>query len=169
MPVYKAPVDDVLFLLNDVFHIERYANLPGFADASPDLVEAVLGEAAKFCEDVLVPLNRVGDTEGCRRNPDGSVTTPAGFKDAFHQLVEGGWIGISVPAEFGGQGLPIALTQTVNEFLASANMAFAMYPGLTQGPISALPAHGTGEGRPLYLPKMVSGKWPGTITLPEPQ
>jgi len=169
MPVYKAPVDDVLFLLNDVFHIERYANLPGFADASPDLVEAVLGEAAKFCEDVLVPLNRVGDTQGCRRNPDGGVTTPAGFKDAFHQLVEGGWIGISVPGEFGGQGLPSVLTQTVNEFLASANMAFAMYPGLTQGAISAIYAHGTAELKALYLPKMVSGEWTGTMNLTEPQ
>ena len=126
MPVYKAPVDDVLFMLNDVFHIERYANLPGFADASPDLVAAILSESAKFCEDVLAPLNRVGDAQGCRRNDDGSVTTPDGFKEAFHQLVEGDWIGISVPGEFGGQGLPIALTQTINEFLASANMAFAM-------------------------------------------
>jgi alkylation response protein AidB-like acyl-CoA dehydrogenase len=159
----------VLFLLNDVFHIDRYANLPGFADASPDVVEAVLGEAAKFCEHVLVPLNRVGDTQGCRRNPDGSVSTPAGFKEAFHQLVAGGWIGISVPSEFGGQGLPIALTQSVNEFLASANMAFAMYPGLTQGAISALYAHGTAELKTLYLPKMVSGEWTGTMNLTEPQ
>src|SRR5690349_24288842 len=169
MPVYQAPVDDVLFLLNDVFHVERYANLPGFADASPDLVEAVLGEAAKFCENVLTPLNRVGDTQGCRRNDDGSVTTPAGFREAFHQLVEGGWIGISVPSEFGGQGLPGALTQTVNEFLASANMAFAMYPGLTQGAIAALYAHGTADVKALYLPKMVSGEWTGTMNLTEPQ
>src|SRR5499427_8813215 len=169
MPVYKAPVDDVLFLLNDVFHIERYANLPGFADASPDLIEAVLGEAAKFCENVLLPLNRVGDTQGCRRNDDGSVTTPAGFGDAFRQLVDGGWIGISVPAEFGGQGLPIALTQSVNEFLASANMAFAMYPGLTQGAISAIYAHGTPDLKALYLPKMVAGEWTGTMNLTEPQ
>src|SRR5215470_10962570 len=99
MAVYRAPVDDVLFLLNDVFHIERYANLPGFADASPDVVEAVLGEAAKFCEDVLTPLNRVGDTQGCRRRDDGGVTTPDGFKDAFAKLAEGGWIGISVPSQ----------------------------------------------------------------------
>ena len=107
MPSYKAPVDDVQFLLNDVFHIDRYANLPGFADASPDVVEAILGEAAKFCEQVLTPLNRVGDKEGCKRHSDGSVTTPTGFKDAFKQIVEGGWIGISAPAEFGGQGLPM--------------------------------------------------------------
>ena len=93
MPTYKAPVEDVQFLLNDVFHIERYANLPGFADASPDVVEAILGEAGKFCEEVLTPLNRVGDIEGCKRHADGSVTTPTGFKEAFKQYAEGGWIG----------------------------------------------------------------------------
>ncbi len=169
MPVYKAPVEDVLFLLNDVFHIERNANLPGFADASPDVIEAVLGEAAKFCEDVLLPLNRVGDTQGCRRADDGSVTTPAGFNEAFHRLVEGGWIGISVPPEFGGQGLPVALTQAVNEFLGSANMAFAMYPALTQGAIAALHAHATPDLKALYLPKLVAGEWTGTMNLTEPQ
>ena len=110
MPTYKAPVDDALFLLNDVFHLDRYGNLPGFADASPDVVEAVLREAAKFSEEVLTPLNRVGDKEGCKRDADGSVTTPTGFKDAYKQIVEGGWIGISVPPEFGGQGLPATLT-----------------------------------------------------------
>ena len=129
MPSYKAPVEDAQFLLNDVFHVERYANLPGFSDASPDVVEAVLGEAAKFCEHVLTPLNRAGDKEGCKRSADGSVTTPAGFKDAFKQLVEGGWIGISSPPEFGGQGLPMIMTQLVNEFLCSANLAFSMYSG----------------------------------------
>src|SRR5215470_4073997 len=136
MPIYKAPVEDALFLLNDVFHIERFANLPGFADASPDVVKAILSEVGKFCENVLTPLNRVGDKQGCRRNADGSVTTPDGFKEAYRRLVEGGWIGISVPPEFGGLGLPIALTQTVNEFMTSANVAFAMYPALTQGAIA---------------------------------
>ena len=97
MPIYKAPVDDALFLLNDVFHLDHYGNLPGFSDASPDVVEAVLREAAKFSEEVLTPLNRVGDKEGCKRAADGSVTTPKGFKDAYKQIVEGGWIGISVP------------------------------------------------------------------------
>ena len=168
MPSYKAPVDDVQFLLNDVFHIDRYANLPGFADASPDVVEAILGEAAKFCEQVLTPLNRVGDKEGCKRAADGSVTTPTGFKDAFKQIVEGGWIGISAPAEFGGQGLPMVMTQIVNEFLCSANMAFAMYPGLTQGAIAALIAHGSAEQKAAYLPKMIAGEWTGTMNLTEP-
>ena len=168
MPTYKAPVDDALFLLNDVFHLDRYGNLPGFADASPDIVEAVLREAAKFAEEVLTPLNRVGDKEGCTRHGDGSVTTPTGFKDAYKQVAEGGWVGISVPAEYGGQGLPATLTEVVNEFLCSANMAFAMYPGLTQGAIAALLAHASPELKQKYLPKMVAGTWTGTMNLTEP-
>jgi hypothetical protein len=168
MPTYKAPVDDALFLLNDVFQLDRYGNLPGFADASPDVVEAVLREAAKFSEQVLTPLNRVGDREGCTRHTDGTVSTPTGFKDAYKQLVEGGWIGISVPAEFGGQGLPATLTEVVNEFLFSANLAFSMYPGLTQGAIAALLAHGSPELKAKYLPKMVTGEWTGTMNLTEP-
>jgi acyl-CoA dehydrogenase len=168
MPTYKAPVEDALFLLNDVFHIERYGNLPGFADATPDLIEAVLREAAKLSEDVLTPLNRVGDTEGCTRHPDGTVSTPTGFKDAFRQLADGGWIGISVPEEFGGQGLPATMTTTVNEFLCSGNMAFAMYPGLTQGAIAAMLVHASQELKERYLPNMVSGAWTGTMNLTEP-
>ena len=168
MPTYKAPVEDAQFLLNDVFHVERYSNLPGFADAPPDLIEAVLGEAGKLSEQVLQPLNRVGDKEGCKRAADGSVTTPTGFKDAFKQIVEGGWIGISAPPEFGGQGLPMLITQLVNEFLCSANMAFAMYPGLTQGAIAALIAHGSPELKAAYLPKMIAGEWTGTMNLTEP-
>src|SRR5262247_805396 len=168
MPIYKAPVDDALFLLNDVFHLDHYGNLPGFSDASPDVVEAVLREAAKFSEEVLTPLNRVGDKEGCKRAGDGSVSTPTGFKDAYKQIVEGGWIGISVPPDFGGQGLPAALTEIVNEFFCSANMAFAMYPGLTQGAIAALLAHASDEIKRKYLPKMVEGVWTGTMNLTEP-
>ncbi|MFZ1949873.1 MAG: acyl-CoA dehydrogenase C-terminal domain-containing protein [Pseudolabrys sp.] len=168
MPIYKAPVDDALFLLNDVFHIEHYGNLPGFSDASPDVVEAVLREAAKFSEEVLTPLNRVGDKEGCKRAADGSVTTPKGFKGAYKQIVEGGWIGISVPADFGGQGLPATITVMVNEFFCSANMAFAMYPGLTQGAIAALLVHASDALKAKYLPKMVEGAWTGTMNLTEP-
>jgi len=168
MPTYKAPVDDALFLLNDVFHLERYGNLPGFAEASPDTVEAILREAAKFTEEVLTPLNRIGDKQGCTRHPDASVTTPDGFKDAYRQLVEGGWIGISAPEEFGGQGLPGTMTVLVNEFLCSANMAFAMYPGLTQGAIAALITHASQELKEKYVPKMVEGSWTGTMNLTEP-
>jgi alkylation response protein AidB-like acyl-CoA dehydrogenase len=167
MPSYKAPVDDALFLLNDVFHLERYGNLPGFADASSDTVEAILREAAKFSEEVLTPLNRVGDKEGCKRDAEGHVATPTGFKEAYKQIVEGGWIGISVPDTYGGQGLPATLTVAVNEFLCSANMAFAMYPGLTQGAIAALLVHASEELKAKYLPKMVEGVWTGTMNLTE--
>jgi len=167
MATYKAPVDDALFLLHEVFHLDRYGNLPGFGDATPDVVEAVLREAGKFSEEVLTPLNRLGDEEGCTRHPDGSVTTPKGFKEALKQMVEGGWIGISVPPEFGGQGLPTILTQLVNEFLCSANLSFAMYPGLTQGAIAALLVHGSPEIKAKYLPKLVEGVWTGTMNLTE--
>jgi acyl-CoA dehydrogenase len=169
MPAYRAPVEEVMFLLNHVFRIDRYANLPRFSDASPDVIEAILGEAAKFCEQVLAPLNRSGDRQGCRRRDDGSVTTPKGFREAFAQLVEGGWIGISAPAEYGGAGLPAVLTEIVNEFLCSANMAFAMYPGLTQGAIAAIHAHGSAAQKSLYLPHMIAGRWTGTMNLTEPQ
>jgi acyl-CoA dehydrogenase len=169
MPVYRAPVDEMSFLLSDVFHLNRYNNLPGFAEATPDVVEAVLAEAAKFSEEALAPLNRVGDREGCRRNADGSVTTPSGFKDAYKRLADGGWIGIAAPSEFGGQGLPIVLAQAINEFFCSANMAFGMYAALTQGAAAALLAHGAAEQKIAYLPKLVSGQWAGTMNLTEPQ
>ncbi|MGO8923100.1 MAG: acyl-CoA dehydrogenase C-terminal domain-containing protein [Xanthobacteraceae bacterium] len=169
MPVYKAPVDEVTFLLRDVFRLDRYNNLPGFAEATPDVVEAVLVEAAKFSEAVLMPLNRVGDKEGCRRNADGSVTTPSGFKDAYKKLAEGGWVGVSAPAEFGGQGLPIVINQAVSEFFSSANMAFGMYAALTEGAAAAITVHGSPEQKNLYLPKLTSGQWAGTMNLTEPQ
>jgi hypothetical protein len=169
MPTYKAPVDEVMFLLKDVFHVERYNNLPGFAETTPDVIEAVLSEAAKFCEDVLAPLNRVGDKEGCRRHADGSVTTPPGFKDAYWKLVAGGWAGASAPAEYGGQGLPTVLTQAVREFLYSSNMAFAMYSSLALGAVAAIYAHGSAEQKARYLPKLISGEWAGTMNLTEPQ
>ena len=168
MPTYKAPTEDVQFLLNDVFHIERYDNLPGFADAPPDLVAAIVTEAAKFSEEVLAPLNRVGDLEGCTRHPDGRVTTPTGFKDAYKKLCDGGWIGISAPVEYGGQGLPATMTTVVNEFLISANMAFAMYSGLVQGAVAAMVAHANDDLKKTYLPKMISGEWAGTMNLTEP-
>jgi alkylation response protein AidB-like acyl-CoA dehydrogenase len=168
MTVYKAPVEDMSFLLNDVFQIDKYNNLPGFSDATADVREAILEEAAKFSEQVLQPLNSVGDIEGCTRHEDGRVTTPTGFKDAFKQLGEGGWLGLSAPEEFGGQGLPTTLAQSVNEFMISSNMAFSMYPGLTQGAMAALLVHGTPDQKTTYVPNMVSGKWSGTMNLTEP-
>ena len=169
MPIYKAPLEDVTFLLNDVFQIDRYDNLPGFSDASADVREAVLSEAAKLAEEVLQPLNRVGDLEGCVRHDDGSVTTPKGFKEAYKQVAEGGWLGLSAPAEYGGQGLPVTLSQAVNEFQCSANMAFSMYGGLTMGATAALMVHGKPEQKKMFVPKMVAGEWTGTMNLTEPQ
>jgi alkylation response protein AidB-like acyl-CoA dehydrogenase len=167
MTIYKAPVEESLFLLNDVFHIDRYANLPVFADVSPDIVEATLAEAAKLCEQVIAPLNRIGDEQGCTRHVDGSVTTPKGFKEAFQQLTDGGWVGISCPAEYGGQELPGVIGNVVSEFLGSANLSFWMYDGLTQGAIDALIHHGSAEQKSTYLPNMVAGKWTGTMNLTE--
>ncbi|PPD43371.1 MAG: acyl-CoA dehydrogenase [Methylocystis sp.] len=169
MPSYRAPVDDTLFLLNDVLKFQRFNNLKGFADVSPDVMAQVLTEAGKLCEEVLSPLNQSGDANGCKRNPDASVTAPPGFKPAYKAYAEGGWISLPVPEEYGGQGLPYTLSMPMNEFASSANMAFAMYPGLTQGALAALLTHGSEEQKQLYVPKMAEGRWTGTMNLTEPQ
>ncbi len=169
MPTYKAPLDNVLFLLNDVLGYPRHANLRGFADAPPETVAQILAEGARFAETVLTPLNRTGDSEGCRRNDDGSVSTPSGFREAFRRYAEGGWIGLAGDPAYGGQGLPFVLAAAMNEFVTSANMAFGMYPGLTQGAIAALTLHGSEAQKRLYLPKLMSGEWTGTMNLTEPQ
>jgi alkylation response protein AidB-like acyl-CoA dehydrogenase len=168
MPVYSAPVQDTLFALKDVLGYERHLNLPGFADAPADVVEAILGEGARLAEGVLQPLNRTGDIEGCTRADDGSVRTPAGFADAYRRYCEGGWLGLAVPAEAGGQGLPYTLHTAVGEYFSAANMSLMMYPGLTHGAIAALIAHGTDEQKAAWLPKMVDGRWTGTMNLTEP-
>ena len=167
MPSYKAPVEDVLFLLRDVFPIQRYNNLPGFAEVTPDLIEAILSEAAKLCEETLLPLNQAGDRAGCVRDRNGSVATPRGFMEAYRAFVEGGWVGLSADTDYGGQGLPYTLAVIVNEFASSANMAFAMYPGLSQGALAALLTHGTDAQKKMFVPKLISGDWSGTMNLTE--
>ena len=169
MPKYTAPTRDTRFLVNELLDLASYGNLPGFEMASPDVTDAVITEGGKFCAEVLAPINQSGDQEGCTRHEDGSVTTPKGFKEAFNQFREAGWGTLAQPEEFGGQGLPHVLGFVMEEFISSANQAFGMYPGLTNGAISALIAKGTQEQKEMYLPKMVSGEWTGTMNLTEPQ
>jgi alkylation response protein AidB-like acyl-CoA dehydrogenase len=169
MPVYKAPTGDARFLINEVLRLQDYAALPGFAGATPDMVEAVVEEAGKFCSEVLAPINLAGDQEGCTRHPDGSVSAPSVYKPAFAQFREAGWSTLSVPEEFGGQGLPHVLGMLMEEFMSSANQAFGMYPGLTAGAISAILAKGSPEQKAKYVPKMVTCEWLGTMNLTEPQ
>ena len=169
MPVYDAPTRDMQFLLHDCFDLQKYSNLPGFSDASPDVIDAFLEESGKWHRDVLTPLNRTGDLEGCTRNDDGSVTTPSGFKDAYDQFCESGFATIAMDPDYGGQGLPLALQYAVSEMTSSANQAFAMYPGLTGGAWRAIYQNGSDEQKQDYLPKMTSGEWSGTMNLTEPQ
>ncbi len=166
MPTYKAPIKDVEFLLNDVLKVERFSKLGSFAEATPDLVSAILEEAGKFTQEVMQPLNQSGDAQGCTYD-NGAVTTPDGFKQAYRQFVENGWGGLSADPDYGGQGLPQVIGAIVNEFASSANMAFAMYPGLTHGAYKAISKHGTDEQKATYLPKLVSGEWSGTMNLTE--
>ncbi|MEX0645576.1 MAG: acyl-CoA dehydrogenase family protein, partial [Parvularculaceae bacterium] len=167
MTSYAAPLKDMQFLLHDVFEISKYSNLPGFADASRDVVDAILEEGGKFAANVLHPLNHSGDREGCKRHSDGSVTTPKGFKEAYDVYRDGGWQGLSADPEYGGQGLPYVLAMAVSEMVSAANMAFGMYPGLARGAADAIYAHGTEEQKRAYLPKLIAGEWAGTMNLTE--
>ena len=169
MPFYQAPTRDTRFVINEVLKLESYGNLPGFENASAEMVDTVVTEFGKFASEVLAPLNLSGDVEGCTRHPDGSVTTPAGFKAAFDQYRESGWGTLASPEEFGGQGLPHVLGFMSEEYIATANQGFGMYPGLTNGAISAIIAKGSPELKAKYLPKMVSNEWLGTMNLTEPQ
>jgi hypothetical protein len=166
---YQPPVREHLFLLKEVLEIETLANLPGFSDAPMDLIEQILEEAGRFCAEVLAPLNAVGDKQGCVWRPDGTVTTPPGFKEAYRQLVDGGWPALGAEPAYGGQGLPAVVNLAFNEMSSSANMAFSMYPGLTHGAYSAILAGGSDAQKDLYLPRLATGEWGGTMNLTEPQ
>jgi len=168
MPTYTPPVADTRFVLDKVLGLHAYANLPRFAAATPDMVDAILEEGGRLCAEQFFPLNQSGDAEGCTRHEDGSVTTPTGFREAYRQLAEGGWIGLGAPEAYGGQGLPHVLSVAFEEYLISSNIAFAMYPGLTQGAIAAILVAGSEEQKALYLPRMVAGDWAGTMNLTEP-
>ena len=165
---YRAPLRDQMFVLKDVLGLDSYAALPAFADASSDTVEQILEEAAKFCEGVLEPLNKVGDKEGCTWSPQG-VKTPTGFPDAYRQMVDAGWLSLGGSQDYGGQGLPSVVQTAFAETVSSANMAFGMYFGLAHGAYSAILAGGSQAQKDLYLPRLVSGEWGGTMNLTEPQ
>ena len=170
MPSYKAPLEDVSFLLNDVFQIDRYNNLPGFSDASADVREAILAEAAKLSEEVLQPLNRVGDLEGCTRHDDGRVTTPKGFKEAFRQVAEGGWLGLSCAGGIwraGPAGHAVANRRRIPD--VGQHGVFDVWRASRMGATAALMVHGKPEQKKMFVPKMVAGQWTGTMNLTEPQ
>jgi len=164
---YRPPLKDYGFLFRDVLKLEDHADLPGFADAPLDLIEQIVEAAGDFTANVLAPLNGVGDKTGCKL-ADGAVTTPPGFKAAYEQLVEGGWPALSVDPEWGGQGLPHVVNIAFMEMSSTANMAFSMYPGLTRGALAALEFGASDEIKKLYLPKMATGEWAGTMNLTEP-
>ena len=166
MPVYNAPTKDTQFILHDVLKVSEAAT-PGYSELERDFTGAILEEAGKISSEVLHPLNVVGDTEGCRLE-NGIVYTPTGFKDAFEQVKEGGWTGLDMPEQYGGQNMPYVLGTAVGELFSSANQAFVMYQGLTHGAASAILAHGTDAQKDTYLPKMVSCEWTGTMNLTEP-
>ena len=168
MPSYNAPLRDIKFVMQEMLNVESLTEYENFAEADMDTLDAILEQSAKFSSEVLAPLNVVGDQEGCIRNDDGSVKTPTGFKDAYHQVVETGMMGLSESPDYGGMGMPSIWSTATGEMQSSANMAFAMYPGLTGGAAKAIKIGGSEEQKNTYLPKMTTGEWTGTMNLTEP-
>ncbi|MDE2029390.1 MAG: acyl-CoA dehydrogenase C-terminal domain-containing protein [Alphaproteobacteria bacterium] len=168
MPSYKAPLEDIRFILNEVIDAPALAALPGYEEATADNIDTIVEAAAQIAEELLFPLNQSGDKEGCAFD-NGNVKTPAGFKDAYQTFREGGWTGLSCKTEYGGQGLPILLNCVLDEIFSSANMSFGMYPGLSHGAYNAIEKHASDEFKKTYLPKLTDGTWTGTMCLTEPQ
>jgi 3-(methylthio)propanoyl-CoA dehydrogenase len=168
MSDYRAPVKDMRFVMDEIVGLDEIARLPGYEEATPDMADAILEEAAKFTGGVLAPLNRIGDTQGCKLGAAG-VTTPDGWKDAYQAFCDSGWNGLAMPVDFGGQGLPETFGIAVKEMTASANMAFSLCPMLTGGAIQALLTCASDELKAIYLEKMITGEWTGTMNLTEPQ
>jgi alkylation response protein AidB-like acyl-CoA dehydrogenase len=166
MPAYNAPLDDIRYLLNDVHNIGQLSALPGFEDATPEMIDEVLAGGAKFCEEVLFPINQSGDAEGIAL-VNGEVKTPSGFKEAYQRYTADGWTAISAEPKYGGTGLPEMVRFVMEEMLCSANLSFSMYPGLSHGAYSALMSHGTDELKDRFLPKLIDGSWGGTMCLTE--
>ena len=167
MPIYRAPVEDFRFLIHELLEVEKHRDLPQYEDLSPDLIDDILLNAGKICEEVLHPLNQSGDEEGCHFE-NGVVRTPKGFKEAYKAYSDGGWGGLGAPAEFGGAGMPTLLTMALGEMGMGANQSLAMYPMLTAGAYGALIATGADWMKQAIVPKMVSGEWAGTMCLTEP-
>ena len=168
MPTYKAPLRDLRFVYNELFNPAELQHLSGFEEVTPDLVEAILEEAGKFCENVLLPINRSGDEIGVRFD-NGQVITPPGLKEAYQAYSENGWGALTADPEYGGQGLPKTLGIMIEEMICGANVSFGLYPGLTVGAYNALVSHGADELKQKFLPNMVAGIWSGTMCLTEPQ
>ncbi len=169
MPSYNAPIRDMHFVLHEMLHVtDELKKFQVYEDVDQEVINQIIEEANKFATEVLQPTNQVGDQEGCTRNPDGSVTTPKGFKEAYSTYVEAGWPTLSCDTAYGGQGLPQIINTVLFEMLNSANQAWTMYPGLSHGAYECLHQHGTPEQKKLYLEKLVSGQWTGTMCLTEP-
>ena len=169
MPDFKAPVRDIRFVINEVLESEKlYQTLPGFEESTEELMNAIVEEGARFAENVVAPLNRNGDEEGCHWTAEG-VATPAGYKEAYKQYVENGWPALSAETEFGGQGMPSLLGIVMNEMAGTANWSWVMYPGLSLGAVNTVEAHGDAEQKEKYLTKLISGEWTGTMCLTESQ
>ena len=166
MQVYEAPLRDMKFVLHELHQDDGFGGLEALSEFTPDLADAILEEAARVAQEILLPLNRIGDIEGCTLE-NGVVRTPTGFKEAYAQFRDGGWCALASDPEYGGQGVPQTIAKMTEEMICSANVAFSLYPGLVHGATTAIESYGSDELKQAYLPKMVSGEWAGTMCLTE--